>query len=389
MKAQIMTKPKILVVDDEPDNLDLLYRTFYREYQVLRAESGAAALEILARERDVAVIISDQRMPGMSGTEFLSLTATQYPDAIRIILTGYTDVEDLVEAINSGKVFKYVTKPWESEALQGVVRQALDTHNVLKARTQELCRTLRQESLLNTVTNTIRSRSDYRQILQTIVNTVGHMLEADICIIRPFQDDRMADEWFVYRKRGLTEESSQSEIKSNLSDTVWETHDVHVIGDVTTDELIQGDTPEQKQRAIAFSSADIRSSLVVPLICQMELMAVLALHQCGKIRRWEDDEVQLVFMVADQAGLAISQARAYERSIAMAKREALINSITTAIRSSLDPKDIFAAITQQLGEALQVDGCVLSLWTESDEYVKCVGLYDAHDFGLQVLDVEF
>ncbi|HEY9296866.1 MAG TPA: response regulator, partial [Phormidium sp.] len=396
MKSQNANKPKLLVVDDEPDNLDLLYRTFYREYKVLKATSGTAALEILAKEGDVAVIISDQRMPGMSGTEFLSLTATQYPDTIRIILTGYTDVEDLVEAINSGKVFKYVTKPWESEALQIVVRQALDTHNVLRARTQELCRTLRQESLLNTVTNTIRSRTDHRQILQTIVNTVGHMLEADICIIRPCHDNAIADESFVFRKRGVGEKLaatndalSTTSSDDGLAQTVWETYDVHVIEDVTTDEQIQGDTPEKKQRSAAFAAAGIRSSLVVPLICQLELTAVLALHQCTEIRRWQDDEVQLVFMVADQAALAIAQARAYERSIAMAKREALVNTITNAIRYSLDPKDIFAAITKQLGEALNVDGCALSLWTPEDEYVQCVGLYDAHEFGLQVFDVEF
>lgn len=112
MKLSDQKQPSILVVDDEPDNLDLLYRTFHREFKVLRAENGPVALEILAQVGEVAVIISDQRMPLMSGTEFLSLTATQYPDTIRIILTGYTDVVDLVEAINSGKVFKYVTKPW-------------------------------------------------------------------------------------------------------------------------------------------------------------------------------------------------------------------------------------------------------------------------------------
>jgi adenylate cyclase len=82
-------------------------------------------------------------------------------------------------------------------------------------------------------------------------------------------------------------------------------------------------------------------------------------------------------MVADQAALALSQAYAYEQVRALAKREALINTITSAIRSSLDPQDIFAAITQQLGQALQVDGCVLSLWTEEDEFVQCVGLYDS------------
>ncbi|MBE8967488.1 response regulator [Nostocales cyanobacterium LEGE 12452] len=395
MKSQANSKPKILVVDDEPDNLDLLYRTFYRDYKVLRATSGPAALDLLAQEGEIAVIISDQRMPMMSGTEFLSLTATQYPDIIRIILTGYTDVEDLVEAINAGKVFKYVTKPWEAEELKAVVRQALDTHNVLKARTRELTRTLRQESLLNTVTNTIRSALDYRQILQAIVDTVGHMLEVDVCLLRPFQDEQLADKGFIYQKP-LSEETEVQEIGAEvavslssvptissatplplLAQTVWETREVQVIHDVIDDERIHGNTPELRERGQAFAAANICSSLVVPLICQQELMAVLALHQCSVPRFWGEDEVQLVLMVADQAALALSQAYAYEQVRALAKRESLINTITSAIRSSLDPQDIFAAITQQLGQALQVDGCVLSLWTEEDEFVECVGLYDS------------
>ncbi|MEH2086803.1 response regulator [Nostoc sp.] len=395
MKSQANSKPKILVVDDEPDNLDLLYRTFYRDYKVLRATSGPAALDLLAQEGEIAVIISDQRMPMMSGTEFLSLTATQYPDIIRIILTGYTDVEDLVEAINAGKVFKYVTKPWEAEELKAVVRQALDTHNVLKARTRELTRTLRQESLLNTVTNTIRSALDYRQILQAIVDTVGHMLEVDVCLLRPFQDEQLADKGFIYQKP-LSEEAEVQEIGAEvavslsslpaissatplplLAQTVWETREVQVIHDAIDDERIHGNTPELRERGQAFAAANICSSLVVPLICQQELMAVLALHQCSVPRFWGDDEVQLVLMVADQAALALSQAYAYEQVRALAKRESLINTITSAIRSSLDPQDIFAAITQQLGQALQVDGCVLSLWTEEDEFVECVALYDS------------
>ncbi|MBW4557379.1 MAG: response regulator [Trichormus sp. ATA11-4-KO1] len=380
MKSQVNSKPTILVVDDEPDNLDLLYRTFYREYKVLRATSGPAALDLLAQEGEVSVIISDQRMPIMSGTEFLSLTATQYPDIIRIILTGYTDVEDLVEAINAGKVFKYVTKPWEGEELKAVVRQALDTHNVLKARTRELTRTLRQESLLNTVTNTIRSALDYRQILQAIVDTVGHMLEVDVCLLRPFQDGQLVDEGFIYQK--LPDEQKRDHVDANTSlplfaQTVWETREVEVIYDVSGDERIQGESPKLDQRAAVFATANICSSLIVPLICQQELMAVLALHQCSQPRFWGNEEVQLVSMVADQAALALSQAYAYEQVRALAKREVLINTITTAIRSSLDPEDIFAAITQQLGQALQVDGCMLSLWTEEDEFVHCVGLYDS------------
>jgi len=381
MKSQANTKAKILVVDDEPDSLELLYRTFHRECKVLVAVSGPDALEILASEPDIAVIICDQRMPLMSGTEFLSLTATQYPDIIRILLTGYTDAEDLVKAINIGSVFKYVTKPWKADELKAVVLQALDTYNILKVRTQELRRTLRQELLINSITNTIRSASDYRQILQTIVDTVGSLLQTTYSILRPFQDNRMVDECFVYQQ--VKSEDSSSAF---LARTVWETREVQVLSDVSVDQRIQGNTPECQQRAKAYQAANICSSLVVPLICQQELLAVLALHQCEYSRQWRDDEVQLVFVVAAQAALAISQARAYELISALAQREKLINTITKAIRSSLDPQDIFAAITQQLGQALHVDGCAISLWTEDDEFVQCVGFYDRSDSLVKTTD---
>ncbi|HEY9629874.1 MAG TPA: response regulator [Coleofasciculaceae cyanobacterium] len=375
MKSSDHAKPKILVVDDEPDNLDLLYRTFYREFKVLRAESGHEALAALEEEGEVAVIISDQRMPSMSGTEFLSLTATQYPDTIRIILTGYTDVGDLVEAINSGKVFKYVTKPWDDEELRTVVRQGVDTHNVLKARTQELQRSLRQQSLLNAITNTIRSAQTYQQILQTIVESVGQMFEVDCCILRPFQNDRIEDETFIYRGKAPQALEHPFIAAELLADTVWATHNIEVIADAQTDDRIHAEPTGTRLQA--YQSAKIASSLVVPLVFQQELMAVLAMHQCGQPRVWQADEVQLVDMVANQAAPALSQARAYEQIRALAKREALINMITATIRSSLDPQEIFAAITQQLGQALHADGCALSLWTEDDEYVQCVGLHDA------------
>ncbi len=391
MSVPKTSKTKILVVDDEPDNLDLLYRTFHRDYKVLRADSGPEALQILAKEGEVAVIISDQRMPLMSGTEFLSLTATQYPDIIRIILTGYTDVEDLVDAINAGKVFKYVTKPWDAKELKTVVSQAVDTHNVLKARTQELFRTLRTEALLNTVTNTIRQAANYKDMLQTIVETVGQTFEVSYCILRPVAvnmpgenaSDSLSDEWFVYQKEKVKnsqstelENSDRSSAFSLLPYTVWETQDVEIIEDIETD-----DRPQVVSHRQIYQNCGIRSSLVIPLIYRMELMAVLALHQCGEPRTWQDHEMQLVTMVADQASLALSQAQAYEQARSLAKRESLINTITTAIRSSLEPQQIFAAITEKLGQALHVDGCALSLWTIDDEFVQCVGLYDAEGEG--------
>ncbi|MCU0549207.1 MAG: response regulator [Leptolyngbya sp. Prado105] len=370
MKSRDTQKQKLLVVDDEPDNLDLLYRTFYREFKVLRAENGPSALDILEKEGDVAVIISDQRMPMMSGTEFLSLTATKYPDIIRIILTGYTDVEDLVEAINAGKVFKYVTKPWSDIELRDVVKSAIDTHTLLRTRTEELRRTLQRESLLNAVTSTIRSALSYDEILQTIVETIGKNFGVTGAIVCPFRDGEMQENIFTYWNH-------ESVPQPNLASTVWETYQVEVIPDVQVCERIE----EDPTRHAAYADADIHSTLMVPLICQQELIAVLALHESAKSRTWQSEEVDLIHAVADQSALALSQAHAYEQVRALAKREALINTITTAIRSSLDPQEIFAAITQQLGQGLQVDGCALSLWMEGDEYVQCVGLHDSswHD----------
>ncbi|MBD2577812.1 response regulator [Oscillatoria sp. FACHB-1406] len=370
-------KPKILVVDDEVDNLELLYRTFYREYRVLQAESGPDALEILAREPDIAAIVSDQRMPMMSGTEFLSLTAVQYPDIMRIILTGYTDVEDLVEAINSGKVFRYVTKPWEPEALKEVVRQAIETHNVLKKRTEGLRRSLRRESLLNRIMNTIRNaqygssgESPLREVLQTIVDSLGQVLEIDSCILRPFDGEQLTPEVFIHQNQANDGKAESGAKEPKWEHTVWETHQIEVIDDVARSDRVV------EKAAVAFAEANIASTLIVPLLFQTQLVAVLGLHHCGSPQAWEDDDIQLAVMVADQAALAISQARAYEQVQTLAQRETLVNTITNAIRSSLEPQEIFSAIAEQLGRSLEVDGCTLSLWTEEDELMRCVALYE-------------
>ena len=119
-------KLKILIVDDEIANLQKLKRTFAGTYTVLEAASGKEALEILEKE-PVAAIITDQKMPSMSGVEFLARSLEPSPDSVRIILTGYTDVEDLMDAINQGQVHRYITKPWEPVSLREAVRKELES----------------------------------------------------------------------------------------------------------------------------------------------------------------------------------------------------------------------------------------------------------------------
>ncbi|KAB2927407.1 MAG: EAL domain-containing protein [Dechloromonas sp.] len=114
----------LLLVDDEPNILNALTRLLRREgYQILTATSPLSAFELLAKH-PVQVILSDQRMPDMSGTEFFSRVRQLYPDTIRIVLTGYTDLDSVTGAINRGAIYKFLTKPWDDDLLREQVRDA-------------------------------------------------------------------------------------------------------------------------------------------------------------------------------------------------------------------------------------------------------------------------
>jgi two-component system response regulator HupR/HoxA len=121
----------VLVVDDEPDILRAFSFNYGEEFDVLSAPSGARGLELLAAH-DPAVIVADQRMPAMTGTEFLERSMKIRPDAIRIILTGYTDVEAIIQAINNSRIYRYVTKPWESEELRITLRRAIEAFHLTR-----------------------------------------------------------------------------------------------------------------------------------------------------------------------------------------------------------------------------------------------------------------
>jgi two-component system response regulator HupR/HoxA len=117
----------VLIVDDEPRVLDSLEAVLAADFTVLRASGGAAALELLAHH-EVAVILTDYRMPEMNGTELLRRSREIVPDAVRMVLTAYTDVDTLMDAINTGGVYQFISKPWDPQELTVVVRRAAEHH---------------------------------------------------------------------------------------------------------------------------------------------------------------------------------------------------------------------------------------------------------------------
>lgn len=138
-----MTVIKVLYVDDEENNLSSFKANFRRLYEIYTATSGAGALDILS-QTEVHVVISDQRMPEMTGVELFKRVKKLYPEPIRILLTGYTDIEALAEAINEGDIYRYITKPWNEIELNNGIQNAYDvfkTRRELKDKVVELEKT--------------------------------------------------------------------------------------------------------------------------------------------------------------------------------------------------------------------------------------------------------
>ncbi len=120
-------KINILYVDDEVNNLVSFKATFRIKYNVFTAESGEEAIKIL-NDNDINLIITDQRMPNMTGVEFLESILDTHPDPIRVLLTGYADMNAVIDAVNKGKIFHYLSKPWNEEELDMTIQRSFDVY---------------------------------------------------------------------------------------------------------------------------------------------------------------------------------------------------------------------------------------------------------------------
>ncbi len=172
-------KHTLLVVDDEPDVLDSLRHLFHRTYRVLTASNGASALELLKRE-PVSVVLSDQRMPGMTGDVFLSRVRELYPDAVRMIFTGFADLESVIRAVNEGHIFRYIVKPWDPVELEWIIRQATEQYELLAER-KRLIASL-QETNANLV-NANSRLSEANELKTAFIEVASHEFNTPITLV--------------------------------------------------------------------------------------------------------------------------------------------------------------------------------------------------------------
>ncbi len=139
-------RPRLLIVDDEEAILETMTFTFMDDYDVLTTADPTKAPEILEEQGPIAVVITDQRMPGMTGVELLKQVYDRFPETVRIILTGFADSEATVKAINDGHIYGYINKPWEPEELKTIVKRAAELH-ALTVENRRLVEDLRDANL--------------------------------------------------------------------------------------------------------------------------------------------------------------------------------------------------------------------------------------------------
>ena len=219
------------------------------------------------------------------------------------------------------------------------------------------------------------SNLSWEKVGQTLANTAGQLSKAEIVILHFSKLEPNTEQYFFYQKS----ESKVTEIKQDLLKlTVLSCPELSSSNNF----LIQNHESTsslESTRHWACSEANIGFSMSILLLVQPNLTASLTIHRCYGEESWQESEIKNIKMMATQANLVISQMLAGEKLQELAHRETTINRITTTIRSSLEPPVMFAAIAKELGEALKVDGCTLSLWTKDDRFVKCVGLYNPHE----------
>lgn len=204
-------KPFLLCLDDEPSNLEALERIFRKKYTVLKAVTPDEAFHILDNYPVLPVIISDQRMPLITGVEFLEKSILTHPDTVRILLTGYTDIESVIGAVNKGQIYRYLTKPWDPTDLMTTVDEAAEKY-LLKNELKDKNRAL--EKALLDLQNLDKAKNQFMIL-------INHELKTPLTTILSFagllKETLLSDEQKLFTDRII---KSSEKLKSIVEDVL-------------------------------------------------------------------------------------------------------------------------------------------------------------------------
>jgi signal transduction histidine kinase len=168
-----VTRPTLLVVDDEPEVLRSVHDLLRLEYRVLTCTRGVDAIALLEAPGPIHVVMSDQRMPGMTGVEVLRHAKRVRPAATRLLFTAYADIRAVIDAINQGSVFHYITKPWEPAELEAVVRQAVEQHDLI----------VENARLLAELKESNQRLAESNRLKSAFIEVASHVLNTPVAVV--------------------------------------------------------------------------------------------------------------------------------------------------------------------------------------------------------------
>jgi signal transduction histidine kinase len=174
----------LLVVDDEADVVQSVQDLLRLDYRVLGATRAQEGLQ-LVRDLEVHIVMTDQRMPGMSGVDFLRQVRQEQPDAIRLLFTGYADIKAVIDAINQGNVFRYITKPWDPDELQSIIRQAAEQYDLLVERKRLLVELQAKNKELVEANRDLRQANELKD---AFIKVASHELRTPLTIVLGLTD---------------------------------------------------------------------------------------------------------------------------------------------------------------------------------------------------------
>ncbi len=199
---------RILAVDDEQDALSVIERALEDDYEILTAGSGAEALEIL-RVQQVDLLLTDQRMPEMTGIELIEHARKIQPQMMRIILTGYTEPKDLIDAINRGQVYRYITKPWDLNDLLFTIRNGLETYQLRRDKEKllsDLELRLNAMTVFLDLSKEAAKANSYPEIIRALLKYLPFMLEFDACAALLEQGVGTKAFLYIHRRKPMGQE---------------------------------------------------------------------------------------------------------------------------------------------------------------------------------------
>ncbi len=285
----------VMLVDDEPNILQALQRLLRREtFRIVTATSGDEALKLLAQLSNVAAILSDQRMPQMNGAEFLQKSQSHAPEAIRMLLTGYSDLDDAVDAVNHGGISRYLSKPWNDLELLQAIRTAVDTYclNQENKRLQEVVRQQNEELQdwnRNLKERVLQQTAAVRQKNEELHESMKQQKDAFHSVISSFvslvemRGSRTRQHAINVAKLSVLV-AAELGLAKDLQETIRTAATLHDMGEIGISERILLSNPESLNHDdfYAYSQHPVRGQLLIDPIEELRPAGVFIRHHHEK-----------------------------------------------------------------------------------------------------------